>query len=129
LSLFIVALGITTFFFSNNVIPWAEYNSYNLRKNIAKLKPAMVIAKGQFNEVGNEYNIKVADKSGDRGQFLKEVLIHKKTGGKAGNYTTIYSKTGELIGEEDSDILQLILYDGYFYDDTPPKDQLEKLKK
>src|SRR5690606_27949048 len=96
LSIFIVALGITTFFFSNNVIPWAEYNSYNLRKNIAKLKPAMVIAKGQFNEVGNEYNIKVADKSGDRGQYLKEVLIHKKTGGKAGNYTTIYSKTGEL---------------------------------
>ncbi|EMQ96499.1 membrane protein, putative [Xanthomarina gelatinilytica] len=129
LSIFIVALGITTFFFSNNVIPWAEYNSYNLRKNIAKLKPAMVIAKGQFNEVGNEYNIKVADKSGDRGQYLEEVLIHKKTGGKAGNYTTIYSKTGELIGEEDSDILQLILYDGYFYDDTPPKDHKDRLKK
>jgi lipopolysaccharide export system permease protein len=88
----------------------------------------MVIAEGQFNEVGNEYNIKVADKSGDRGQFLKEVLIHKKTGGKAGNYTTIYSKTGELIGEEDSDILQLILFDGYFYDDTPPKNQLERQK-
>ncbi|GGG44483.1 hypothetical protein GCM10010976_15110 [Bizionia arctica] len=129
LSIFIVLLGITTFFFTNNVIPWAEYNSYNLRKNIAKLKPAMVIAKGQFNEVGNEYNIKVADKSGDRGQFLKEVLIHKKTGGKAGNFTTIYSKTGELIGEEDSDILQLILHDGYFYDDTPPKDNIERQKK
>ena len=129
LSIFIVGLGITTFFFTNNVIPWAEYNSYNLRKNIAKLKPAMVIAKGQFNEVGNEYNIKVADKSGDRGQFLKEVLIHKKSSGKAGNYTTIYSKTGELLGGENSDILQLILFDGYFYDDTPPKDHKDRQKK
>ncbi|MCX7549858.1 LptF/LptG family permease [Xanthomarina sp. F2636L] len=128
LSVFIVALGITTFFFTNNVIPWAEYNSYNLRKNIAKLKPAMVIAKGQFNEVGNEYNIKVADKSGDRGQFLKEVLIHKKSGVKAGNHTTIYAKTGELIGEAESDILQLMLFDGYFYDDTPPKDHKERLR-
>ncbi|WP_233586639.1 LptF/LptG family permease [Formosa maritima] len=129
LSVFIVALGITTFFFTNNVIPWAEYNSYNLRKNIAKLKPAMVIAKGQFNEVGNEYNIKVTDKSGERGQYLEEVLIHKKSKGKAGNFTTIYSKTGELIGEEDSDILQLILFDGYFYDDTPPKDHKQRQKK
>ncbi|MCX7548352.1 LptF/LptG family permease [Xanthomarina sp. F1114] len=129
LSIFIVALGITTFFFSNNVIPWAEYNSYNLRKNIAKLKPAMVIAKGQFNEVGSEYNIKVADKSGDRGQFLKEVLIHKKVGNKSGNFTTIYAKNGELKGEEESDILQLILFDGYFYDDTPPKNFKSRLKK
>jgi len=129
LSIFIVALGITTFFFSNNVIPWAEYNSYNLRKNIAKLKPAMVIAKGQFNEVGNEYNIKVEDKTGDRGQFLKEVLIHQKKGTHSGNYTTIYAKTGELQGDEDSDVLQLILFDGYFYDDTPPKDHKNRQKK
>ena len=129
LSIFIIALGITTFFFSNNVIPWAEYNSYNLRKNIAKLKPAMVIAKGQFNEVGSEYNIKVADKSGDRGQFLKEVLIHQKKGNQSGNFTTIYAKTGELKGEEESDILQLILFDGYFYDDTPPKDYKSREKK
>src|SRR5690554_6816338 len=129
LSIFIIALGITTFFFSNNVIPWAEYNSYNLRKNIAKLKPAMVIAKGQFNEVGNEYNIKVEDKTGDRGQFLKEVLIHQKKGTHSGNYTTIYAKTGELQGDEDSDVLQLILFDGYFYDDTPPKDHKNRQKK
>ena len=129
LSVFIVALGITTFFFSNNVIPWAEYNSYNLRKNIAKLKPAMVIAEGQFNEVGSEYNIKVAKKSGERGQFLEEVLIHKKSKGQSGNYTTIYSKNGELLGEKDSDILQLILFDGYFYDDTPPKDHKQRQKR
>ena len=56
LSVFVVVLGITTFFFSNNVIPWAEYNSYNLRKNIAKLKPAMALATGQFNQIGT-YNI------------------------------------------------------------------------
>ena len=58
LSIFIVGLSIGAFFFSNNVIPWAEYNSYNLRKNIAKVKPAMAIAEGQFNTVGN-INIKI----------------------------------------------------------------------
>jgi len=127
LSIFIVGLGITTFFFSNNVIPWGEYNSYNLRKNIAKLKPAMVIAPGQFNDIGN-INIKVAEKSGDRGQYLKNVIIHQKTSRSYGNYRTIKSKTGELKGAKNSEILQLILYDGNFYDDTPPKKIGDKLK-
>ncbi|GGH43188.1 LptF/LptG family permease [Mangrovimonas yunxiaonensis] len=128
LGVFITLLAITTFFFSNNVIPWAKYNSYNLRKNIAKLKPAMVIAEGQFNEVGDQYNIKVAKKSGDRGQYLKEVIIHKKADNKRGNFTTIIAKNGELIGNEDSDVLRLILFDGYFYDDTPPKDYKDREK-
>ena len=39
LSVFIATLGVLTFFFSNNVIPWGEYNSFNLRNNIKKLKP------------------------------------------------------------------------------------------
>ena len=127
LGIFIGILGITTFFFSNNVIPWGEYNSYNLRKNIAKLKPAMVIAPGQFNEVGN-YNIKVDSKSGERGQDLKNVIIHKRAGSVIGNYTTIVSKTGKLIGNEESNVLKLILNDGYFYDDTPPKKVKEREK-
>ena len=128
LSIFIGILGFTTFFFSNNVIPWAEYNSYNLRKNIAKLKPAMAIAEGQFNEVGN-INIKVAEKSGDRGQYLRDVVIHKKTASGIGNYTAIVAKTGELVGEEKSDVLQLILFDGNYYDDTPPKEYKQKQKR
>jgi len=128
LSIFIVILGITTFFFSNNVIPWAEYNSYNLRKNIAKLKPAMAIGEGQFNDL-KSINIKVAKKSGERDQYLKDVIIHKKSPRGTGNYTTIKANHGELVGEEDSDIIQLILFDGNYYDDTPPKKYKDKNKR
>ena len=128
LSVFIVILGVTTFFFSNNVIPWAQYNSYNLRKNIAKLKPAMAIAEGQFNDIGN-INIKVGEKSGDRGQYLKDVVIHKKPSNGVGNYTTILSKTGELVSSENSNILQLILFDGWYYDDVQKKEYSERQKQ
>ena len=128
LSVFIVILGATTFFFSNNVIPWGQYNLYNLRKNIAKLKPAMAIAEGQFNDVGN-INIKVAEKSGDRGQYLKDIIIHKKTANGKGNFTTIKSNTGELISSEDSNVLKLILFDGWYYDDIQKKQPKEKQKK
>jgi len=99
LSVFIVILGIVTFFFSNNVIPWAELNSYNLRRNIAKLKPAMLLAEGQFNEVGT-YNIKFTSKSGDRDQYLKNVTIHVKGSDGRTNATVIKSKSGELTSEK-----------------------------
>lgn len=120
LSIFIVGLAIVTFFFANNVIPWAEYNSYNLRKNIAKLKPAMVIAEGQFNDIG-DITIKVDEKSGDRGQYLKNVILHQKSATGQGNHTTIVAKTGELKSNKDSNVLRLVLFDGNYYDDTPPK--------
>lgn len=125
LAIFIGVLSITTFFFANNVIPWAEFNFYNLRKNLAKVKPAMVIAEGQFNEIG-DINIKVEKKSGDRGQYLEDVVIHKKKANRSGNYTVIKSKTGELTSSEDSDILQLVLYDGNYYDALQPKDVKER---
>ncbi|WP_299382053.1 LptF/LptG family permease [uncultured Lacinutrix sp.] len=129
LSVFIFFLSILTFFFSNNIIPRAEYESYNLRKNIAKVKPAMAIAEGQFNQIVDNFNIKVAKKTGDRGQFLENVVIHKGQAKKPGNHVTIVAKTGELVSAEDSETLKLILFDGYYYDDTPPNKHKEKVKK
>ncbi|WP_178984223.1 LptF/LptG family permease [Winogradskyella helgolandensis] len=116
LSVFIVALGIGCFFFANNVIPWGEYNFYNLRRNIAKMKPALAIAEGQFNEIGN-INIKVAKKTGERGQFLEDVVIHEKSTTRRGNFKVIVSEKGELKSSPDSNILQLELKNGNYYEE------------
>ncbi len=122
LSVFIVALGIASFFFANNVIPWGEYNFYNLRRNIAKVKPALAIAEGQFNEIGN-INIKVDKKYGDRGQFLEGVIIHEKSRfGRSGNYKVIASEKGELKSSTDSNVLQLELINGNYYEEIVNKD-------
>jgi lipopolysaccharide export system permease protein len=58
LTYFILLLSVVSFFFANNVIPYAEYKFINFRRNIAQLKPALAIAEGQFSEIGN-YSIKV----------------------------------------------------------------------
>tara|TARA_R110002096_G_scaffold432067_1_gene648188 strand:- start:1174 stop:3081 length:1908 start_codon:yes stop_codon:yes gene_type:complete len=130
LSVFIVGLGIVTFFFANNVIPWAEINSYNLRKNIAKLKPSMAIAEGQFNQIeSTPYNIKVESKSGDNDQFLKNVTIHLKGSNRRTNAKTIKAKSGEFYFKESSGVLQLILYDGNYYEDLLPKELKSRNKK
>ncbi|ALJ04084.1 permease [Pseudalgibacter alginicilyticus] len=115
LSVFIVALAVFVFFIANSIIPWANFNFYNLRKNIAKVQPAMAIAEGQFNEI-ETYNIKVEEKSGDKGQYLKDVIIHIKQ-----DKAVIKAKTGELLSEENSDVLKLNLFDGNYYKDHTPK--------
>ena len=127
LILFTFILGIITFFFSNNIAPIAEYNFHNLRKNISKVKPAMAIAEGQFSQIG-DYNIKVEDKYGNEGKLLDKVIIHQKKN-KPGNYTVIKSKKGEIISEENSDILQLKLYQGNYYDEVISEDYSKKIKK
>lgn len=120
LVVFIFFLSIVAFMFANNVIPYAEYKFMSFRRNIAQVKPALAIAEGQFNTVGI-YNIKVNKKSGDKGNFLSGVTIHKKSLMGDGNKTVIKAKTGELISNEASNLLQLVLKDGYYYEDVTPK--------
>ena len=77
LVIFILFLSLVAFIFANNVIPYAEYKFINFRKNIAQVKPALAIAEGQFSDVGF-YNIKVNKKSGENGNTLTGITIHKR---------------------------------------------------
>ena len=120
LIIFISLLSIVAFLFANNVIPYAEFKFINFRKNIAQLKPAMAIAEGQFNDVGS-YNIKVNKKSGANGNFLTGITIHKKSAIGDGSRTVIKARNGELVSSEKSSTLQLVLNNGYYYEDIVPK--------
>ena len=123
LMIFILLLSVTAFLFSNNVIPWSEYKWQNLRRNIAQLSPSMLIAEGQFSQIGEDYNIKVTEKSGDNDQFLRDVVIHKKDPKRPnGNFTVIIADNGELASAKGSNTLSLILKDGNYYDDVRVND-------
>lgn len=127
LAIFMFFFSIGAFFFANNVIPYADYKFVNLRKNIAQKKPAMAIAEGQFSEVGN-YTIKVDKKSGENGNILNGVTIHKKSNNGDGNTTIIKAKNGELISNESSNILKMVLFNGNYYEDIVPKKFEERNK-
>src|SRR5690606_15593246 len=115
---FIVFISIMAFFFANNVIPYSEYKWQNLRRNISQFQPSMVIAEGQFSQIGEMFNIKVEKKGGDRGQYLDDVIIHRKNGKRPnGNFIVIKATEGELTSEEGSNTLSLILKDGNYYED------------
>ncbi len=131
LIVFVLFLGVVTFFFANNVIPKSEQKMFNLRRNIAKVKPAAAITEGVFSDfegTGEGMNIKVDKKHGEQDRFLDNVIIHKKTKQNINN-TVIKAKSGELISSEESDIIQLVLKDGNYYEEVIPKDAKERRKQ
>ncbi len=128
LTVFILLLSVTAFFFANNVIPYSEKKFTNLRKNIVQLKPARAITENRFNEVG-DINIKVSEKYGDNDQYLKDVIIHKQSPSGNGSFTVINAISGELEGSEKSDLLSLVLFDGNYYHDINPSDYKKRKRK
>lgn len=127
LTIFIIILSVGAFFFANNVIPYAEFKFVNFRKNIAQVKPAMAIVENQFCNIGG-VNIKVDKKYGEKGSFLRGVTMHKKSILGEGAKTVIKSKKGQLLSKENSNILQLVLIDGYYYEEINPRDYAERQK-
>lgn len=115
LLIFNTLLCFCVFFISNNLIPYSEFKSYNLRKNLAKVKPTLAISKGIFNTMGN-MNIKVEDKYGIDNNNLSNVIIHK-TNKYNDNLTVIKSETGQLIFDESLNVLNIVLNDGYRYEE------------
>lgn len=113
--IFVFLLGGVTFYFANSVIPASEQKIFYLRRNIAKLKPAIAIAEGVFSDFETaNMNIKVDKKYGENDNFLENVIIHQKTKNNV-NYRVIKAKKGELKSSENSNIIQLVLNDGNFY--------------
>ena len=91
-------------------------------------KPAMAITEGQFNMIGTS-NIKVDKKSGDNGEILEGVTMHVKNNNMGlGANTIIKAKSGLLTSEDDSNYLQLELYDGHYYEDIHPKNYEDRKK-
>jgi len=126
-SVFILLLSITTFFFANNVVPWGEYKSRNLRRQIAVQSPAMAIAEGQFNSIGEKITLKVDKKTGENGNLLENVIVFLKHNNK--NTTVIKAENGELRSSKESNILQLVLYNGNYYNDIYKRAPKERKRR
>lgn len=109
------------FLFANNIIPEAQYRFINLRKSIIQTKPAMAIGEGQFSKIGTTTTIHVEKKSGENGSFLEGITMHMKKGEFSTVTTVIKAKKGVLKSDESTNLLQLDLLDGNYYEDIQPK--------
>ena len=126
LLIFHVFLGIGAFYFSNHVVTYGELKSYNLRKNLAKLKPTLAIREGIFNDIG-DMNIKVSRKYGDNEQYLEDIIVHKISFNDEVNRIVIKAESGEIASNNEN-YLQLILKNGNRYEEVIAEDATDKQK-
>jgi lipopolysaccharide export system permease protein len=112
----IILLAVGTFIFANTALPYGNYKFSNLRRNIKKKMPSIAISEGVFNDFKMAgINIYVKKKYGENKNKLEEVLIHQKVNGIPDKVIT--AKSGIFKSDTDNQLIQLVLYDGYFYED------------
>lgn len=117
------------FLFLNYVFPYASLKSKNLVYNMKMKEPGLALVAGTFNTEIPGYSIKFSEKYGKDENLLKDVFIYKLNNNNVNN-NVITAKKGEILSEEGSRYLTLVLNDGYYYeDDLGRRKTLEERKK
>lgn len=111
---FALFVSSINFIFLNYVYPYAILKQINLKLNIKKKQPALALVPGSFNADIPNYQIKFDEKYGEEDNLLKNVLIYDLSSTK-GNTKVISAKKGELVSEEGSRYMTLILRDGHYF--------------
>lgn len=116
LVVFIFAISIAAFFFSNNILPRANLKFRTLLKDVRQKKPAVAIKEGVFYSEITDYVIKVGKKDPD-GISIHEVIIYNHTKG-IGNSDITIAKDGRMEISKDKKFLVFTLFDGYNYNEN-----------
>jgi lipopolysaccharide export system permease protein len=121
-------MSVGNFLFLNYVFPYASLKSKNLIYNMRMKEPGLALVPGTFNTEIPNYSIKFDEKYGKDENFLKNVLIYELRS-NAVNNKVITAKKGEIISEEGSRYLTLILEDGFYYEDIIAKKSTQLVRK
>lgn len=113
LIIFVIFISISSFLFSNYVMPIANLKSGSLLYAIQKQKPALNIKEGVFYNGIEGYSIKVEEKNDD-GSSLKGIIIYNHTK-REGNNNIIIAESGSMKLTKDERYLEFRLFDGYSY--------------
>jgi lipopolysaccharide export system permease protein len=110
----------SAFYFANNVWPVANLKFKTLLYDIQHTKPAIDIKPRVFYKGIDGYVIKIADKDED-GQTMHDMLIYDLTKRQGAN-KVIRAEKGKMFMSEDKMFLNLVLYNGYSYDEVKDKE-------
>lgn len=110
----VAGISVLAFFFSNNVMPYANLKMRALLYDIRQKRPAFQITEGIFYNGIDGYSIKVGRKD-PRTNKLYNIKIYDHTAGK-GNISVTTADSGLMKMTPDSNLI-FILYSGYSYNE------------
>ncbi len=116
------------FLFLNYIFPYAALKSKNLIYNMKMKEPGLALVAGTFNTEISGYSIKFKEKYGPENNFLKDVLIYEIKPNSINN-KVITAKKGEIVSEEGSRYLTLILENGFYNEEIINKKSTRKQRE
>jgi lipopolysaccharide export system permease protein len=118
----IVLLGfiaVLSFFFSNNVMPFATEKARTLLWDIKRKKPDINIQAGSFYSGVPDYSIKVSRKDQETGR-LEDLIIYDHSD-RRGNVSVTTADSGYMKLTDDESGLIMTLYNGNSFVEEPEK--------
>ncbi len=112
---FSLTMSVLGFFFSNNVMPYANLKMQSTLYDVSHKKMTLEIPEGVFYRGIDKYVIKVAKKSKD-GNWMYDVMIYDHTDGK-GNVKVTVADSGYMAMTPSQREMIFTLYDGYNYNE------------
>lgn len=112
-----IAISLSAFFFSNNVLPIANLKMNALLYDVRQQKPALLIKEGIFYNGIDGYSIRIGKKDSD-GQTLRDLIIYDHTENR-GNTKLIMAERGRMAMSDDERYLLLTLFKGSSYEERP----------
>lgn len=110
-----VFLAFSSFWYNNNVVPWANLKAFSLLWDVKQKSPSLSLKKGAFYNGLQGYSIKVEEKFPD-GKTLRGVMIYNHTSNR-GNKEVILADSGRMYTIWNEKYLVLELFRGKSYHD------------
>jgi lipopolysaccharide export system permease protein len=127
LVILIAFICVISFFFSNNVLPYANRQARTLLLDIRRKRPDINLQAGTFNNDIDGFSIKVTSKDPVTNRLDKVYIYdHRKN---KGNTDVIYADSGYMKVAQDETAMSMVLYNGYSYSEMPEQDPGKPEKK
>jgi lipopolysaccharide export system permease protein len=115
--IFVLGLSLSAFYFTNYMLPIANYKWRAIIYDITETKPTFGITPGVFYNDIDGYSIKVDEKNDNTGD-LQGVLIYEY--GEQSVAKTIKAQSGKMLKSDDSRHMYLKLVSGAMYEKLAP---------
>ncbi|MDP4291145.1 MAG: LptF/LptG family permease [Bacteroidota bacterium] len=119
-----IMISVAAFFFSNNVLPYANLKFRSILYDVRQQKLALNIKDGVYYSDIDGYVLRV-DKKEPKTGTLKEIQIYDHTKG-TGNTMLTLADSGTMVQTSDKQYLILTLNHGYNYDESGSSDSYNK---
>lgn len=108
-------LSIGTFFFANNVLPYANLQMRSLLYDIRQQRPELQLKPGQFNNLIDGYSIRINSKD-PKTNTMHNIQIYDHTEGQ-GNVSVVFADSATMRMTSDEQSLLMTLYNGHSYNE------------